>query len=349
MFKRVLVPLDGSERAERAIPLAAKIAGASGGAVVLARVVATPAEYGPVFAPHVGADVIEAEQREFAGYLTEVAGLPALSGIETETKVLAGSPALTILQTINQSKIDLVVMTSHGRSGLGRWVLGSVAQHIAQSAPAPVLILREHGPALIDARHGGDNVRIVVPLDGSPLAEEAITPAAALLAALTPRGVLHLTIVVMPFEARSKDMPQALIMDGANDYLKRIATEIRAAWPGLTVSWSITVGVDPADTIIRVAEGRDESEQANGESYEAIAMATHGRTGLSHWAFGSVTERVLHGTTLPLMIVRAAKPAPHMKLDTGQATKASDEHDDPDHEKTNHDRIIDRVPAWPLF
>ena len=349
MFKHVLVPLDGSERAERAIPLAARIAGASGGAVVLARVVATPVEYGPVFAPSFGSDVVEAEQREFAGYLAEVAGLPALSGVETETKVLAGSPAFAMLQALVQKKIDLVVMTSHGRSGLTRWVLGSVAQHIAQSSPAPVLVLREHGPDLIETQGGSANARIAVTLDGSPLAEEAIMPAAALLAALTPRGALTLTMVVTPFEARTKDMPQALIMDGANNYLSGVASEVRAAWPGLTVSWRIAVGVDPADTIARIVEGRDISDQATGESYDAIAMATHGRTGLAHWAFGSVTERVLHGTTLPLLIVRTNKSAPEMKPDAVRVGATTDSPDDHTHEKTAHDRIVDRVPAWPLF
>lgn len=351
MFKRVLVPLDGSERAERAIPLAARIAGASGGVVVLARVAPTPVEYGPVFAPNLSADVIDAEQREFAGYLAEVAELPVLSGIETETKVLAGSPALTILRAIEEKKIDLVVMTSHGRTGLSRWVLGSVAQHIAQSAPVPVLVLREHGPDLIDAYRGADSARMLVPLDGSPLAEAAITPAAALLAAVARRGILHLSIVVMPFEARTKDMPQALIMDGANDYLSRVAADIRKEWPGVTVSWNIAVGVDPAETIIRIAEGRETGEQTGDPEYDAIAMATHGRTGVAHWAFGSVTERVLHGTTLPLLIVRAAKPAPHEKPDAAHvaATPAAPGDTDATHAKTQHDRIIDRVPAWPLF
>jgi nucleotide-binding universal stress UspA family protein len=356
MFKRVLVPLDGSERAERAIPLAAKIAGASGGAVILARVVATPVEYGPVLAPHLGADVMESELREFADYLTEMAGLPALSGIATETKVLTGSPALTILQTIALKKVDLVVMTSHGRTGLSRWVLGSVAQHIAQSAPVPVLVLREHGPDLIEGYRAAENLRVVVPLDGSSLAEEAIVPAAAMLAALTPRGVLHLTIVLMPFETRTRDMPQALVMDGAKAYLARVAEEITRDWPGLAVGWEIAVGTDPADTIIRITEGKDISEHVSGKGYDAIAMATHGRTGLSHWAFGSVTERVLHGTQLPLLIVRTRQHATKVASEATRASEATDatnatpaDGDDQAHEKTKHDRIVDRVPAWPLY
>lgn len=351
MFKRVLVPLDGSERAERAIPLAAKIASASGGTVILVRAVATPVEYGPVFAPHMGADIIESEQREFTNYLTQVASTPVLANVETETKVVAGGAALAIMQTITQKHVDLVVMTSHGRTGLTRLVLGSVAQHIAQNSPVPVVVLREHGPDLFTASVAATQpARVLVPLDGSPLAEEALDPAAALLSALGVDGEIHLTMVVMPFETRPENMPDGLVMDGAEMYLVGVAARLEREWTGLTVTWEITTNTDAAEAIIYTGEGADARGSAdNQKKYTAIAMATHGRSGLSHLAFGSVTERVLHGTKIPLMIVRSHRQADHEKPRAAHAVEPVQSPEDHITEKNNHDRMVERVPTWPLF
>jgi nucleotide-binding universal stress UspA family protein len=245
-----------------------------------------------------GAEIIEAGHDESIAYLERTRNLPALRGVTVETETIAGAPALTLLSVIAAKRADLVVMTSHGRTGLSRWVLGSVAQHIAHDSPVPVFVLRASGGLADTINDDRQSLPVLVPLDGSPLAEEALTPTAQLLAAITPHGELRLTLVVTPLQAITENMPDALVMEGAKVYLRERAERLEREWPDLRVTWSVGVGVDPAEAILREAQGTD------GRRYGAIAMATHARSGMSHWAFGSVTERVLHGTTLPLLIVR---------------------------------------------
>ena len=312
MFTRVLVPLDGSPRAERAIPVAAKIAAASNGSVVLVRIVTMPVEYGPALVPPLSMNTMDAEYAEFKGYLTDMAGLPVLANIPTEVQVLMGPPAQTILEAVADKKADIVVMTSHGRTGFSRWMLGSVAQLIAHHSVAPVLILREHGTTLVAQHPDFEHLpRVLVPLDGSPLAEAALEPAADVAAALSPtQAALHLALIVSPYEAMEENMPEALAVGGAKEYLGAVADRMKKDHPGLTITWSVGSGLDIAETIIRIAERGDDTEGAGVfGGCDAIAIATHGRTGFARWALGSITERVLHGTKLPLLIVRPRKVA----------------------------------------
>ncbi|MGH2486787.1 MAG: universal stress protein, partial [Ktedonobacterales bacterium] len=95
MFTRILTPLDGSEQSERAIPLAATVARASGGTVILARIEEIPAVYSPAFAPPMGAEIIEAGHDESVAYLERARNLPALRAVRVETETVAGAPALT--------------------------------------------------------------------------------------------------------------------------------------------------------------------------------------------------------------------------------------------------------------
>lgn len=341
MFTRVLVPLDGSPRAERALPVAAKIAAANRGTVVLVRVVTIPLEYGPALIPPLSVDTMEAERTEFTGYLAEMAGLPVFANVRMETEVLLGPPAQTILEAASTKQADLVVMTSHGRTGFSRWLLGSVAQHIAQHAPVPVLVLREQGPKLVGQHPDVEHLpRLLIPLDGSPLAEAALEPAAALAAAISAEPALHLVVVVSPYEAIQENMPEALVVQGAKDYLSGVAERIKQANPALTVTWSVGTGLDVAETIIRIAERGDDTEGAGVfGGCDAIAIATHGRTGFTRWALGSVTERVLHSTKLPLLIVRPSKTAAAAQAAIARAGKEPAGGD-------KRDQAESDVPVW---
>lgn len=323
MFTRILVPLDGSSRAESAIPVAAKIsktnANARGGTVILTRVETIPVMYAPAVAPAVvtplNVEAMEAECTALATYLSDLTGsVTALANVPTETLVLTGSPAQSILEAVSTTRADLVVMTSHGRTGVSRWLLGSVAEQIAHHAPVPVLVVRAQTPVLAGQNPDLEHLaRVLVPLDGSPLAEAALEPAARLAAAISSspaEPALHLVLVVSPAEAIAANMPEALAVEGAKDYLTKIANRMKSEYPALRVTWSVGVGLDVAETLIRIAERGDDTEGAGAfGGCDVIAIATHGRTGFARWALGSITERVLHGTKLPLLIVRPPKVA----------------------------------------
>ena len=331
MFKRILVPLDGSERAERALPIAARLARASHGTLIVVQVL--DIDMTLYIAPEmmVSESVVEAESSAVGQYLTQVTASFTQEGIPVELGVLLGVPASILLSAIASYNADLVVMCSHGRTGFMRWALGSVAEKIARSSPIPTLVLREHGSIPTspypDQAH---SLRILVPLDGSAASKTAIKPAAALIAALAApaTGAMHLTRVVQPAPG---DVP-VRYQRSLDDLLQKTKLSLQktvenlrdgfevpsVASLDLGISCSVVINEDIAETIIRIAE---HGEEAEGVSIpcDIIAMATHGRTGIDHLALGSITERVVHATQLPVLIVpmpskvvpQAADARPH--------------------------------------
>lgn len=325
MFTRILVPLDGSARAERALPVAARIARASTASpaprIVLVRAVPVPVTYGLIYEREALLwRIVRDETEEAQTYLSGIARSAQVADLPVESIVQVGSAANIILEAADNRGVDLVVMTSHGHTGLKRWVLGSVAEHVVHHARPPVLVLRGPDDATVGITGTNEDrpLCLLVPLDGSPLAETALAPACALALSLAaPRQAsIHLVLVVAPYKAVPTNMPDALIMDGAKAYLERVAHQMlteRAAESTddrLMVTWSVVAITDIAHGILATAEAREHAEGATVEGAtapgrcDAIAMATHGAGGLARWTLGSVTERVLHATQLPILIVR---------------------------------------------
>ena len=266
MFKRILVPLDGRMLSERALVVAAKIARASGGTLLLVSVIVPPIRYGFGEYDPLSAETVDAETSEAERYLDRVSGQALLEGIpEVKLKVTMGSPAPALLEAIATEKADLVVMTTRGRTGSSRWMLGSVSQHVVRYAAAPVLLLRDRDEALATANPDMEHLfRVLVSLDGSAHAEAALAPAAEMATLLAGPGQagLHLLLVMPPYEVGTAHMPEALALNGAKEYLGRIAGSLRQEHTGLTVTWSVGVGSDVAETIIRVAENGEDVEGA---------------------------------------------------------------------------------------
>lgn len=309
MFKKILVPLDGSTRAENALPVAARIARAYGGSITLLRVVETIADHGAYLQP-----MIEDEKAEATSYLERATRSTELAGIETEIKVPVGAVASSIIATVLASHADLVVICSHGHTGFKRWVLGSVAEKIARHAPVPVFILRE-GETFATLTPQVP-VRALVPLDGSPFSEAVFEPVAYLVAGLAyslpQSGELHLLRVIdLPFTS-GKLRSQAIIDTQTREQAKREAQAYldslmarleEAGLAELNIEATASVESDPdvAEAVIKQAEG------TGAGGYNLIAMATHGRGGIDHFVMGSITERVLHTTKLPLLVVSPPK------------------------------------------
>ncbi len=324
MFQRILVPLDGSARAEQAISVAARIARVSGGSIVLLQVSTAGIDYAwmAMESPMMMQETLDADCDRATEYLASMARSHTLKGIKTTTVVLQGAPAEAILAEAHVQMVDLIVISSHGNTGLKRWVLGSVAQKVARYSPAPVLVLHEHAGMLTNMHPEGIRpVRILVALDGSPLAEAALEPAAYLSAALSaPRaGSLHLTEVLhLPTKyeyGQNDSLAKAKQQRSgeADAYLHTIEQRLREGDLGrlnLQVTSSVTDDLDIAPTLISMAENGEHMDEAAGcYGCDMVAMATHGRNGLQRWMLGSVTERVLETTRLPLLIVRPQKNA----------------------------------------
>jgi nucleotide-binding universal stress UspA family protein len=323
MFRRILVPLDGSARAERAIPVAARIARASGGSLILLRVVNAALEFWPslVSEPTMTQSIIDANLAEAQRYLADMTSSVELDGITREQVVLFGPTGPAILSVAHSYHADLIALCSHGYTGMTRWVMGSVAEKVVRSAPIPVFVLRERGPVPAGPHPDAMRpLRALVALDGSTLSKAAIEPAASLIAALSApaQGAMHLVRVVQLTSPGGKEQDlgegeeNEQLLQKAKRYLGSTVEQLReglvapaVAELKLPVTWSVAVAKDAAGAIVRVAENGEDAEGAGVfGGCDIIAMATHGYGGRERWVLGSITERVLNATRLPLLIVR---------------------------------------------
>lgn len=318
MFQRILVPLDGSRRAEHAIALAARLAHASEGTLIFVRAVLPPHEIG-IYAAEWEQSVVvrpgayEKHLAEAEAYLAQVTRAYAseLQGINTELDIETGAVAPAILSAARLEAIDLIVLCSHGETGLTRWILGSVARETMRQSPVPVLVLNESGGLFLE-RPAVHPVRILVPLDGSTLSEEALQPALQLLAATSAPhspGELHLLHVVDLPAAYGQTRSQANVTTNmhkeahqeAETYLKTVALRLLEQLPAERphITWSVAANSDVVAAILTQAATAHEE----GNDYDIITLATHGHSGLRRLITGSVATRLLGESAQPLLIV----------------------------------------------
>lgn len=327
MFQTILVPLDGSDRARQALPVAGRIARDTGASLLLFNVLQPPAMLS--WQMETGLMQVENRKAEREAREAELAALAAsenMKGIKVTTAVVDDLPAQAILEKIRSASANLVVMCSHGRSGLMRWALGSVAQKLARHSPVPVLILRADWPMALPP-HGIRPLRVMVALDGSPLAESALLPAARLSTALSVPlpGEVHL-VRVLPFsnefEYGQDDLParaREQAKQEAQTYLQSVKQQL-IGQASVQVFTSIATSLDTAETLISIAEtGEGAGLPRVMDSCDIIALATHGRSGPARWVMGSITERILGATSLPLFIV-------HPQLNSVPASSAPAHH-----------------------
>ena len=288
MFKKILIPLDGTARSEQAMEIAKKIGKVTEADLTLLGVVKprpvlvntyvnrTP-PYTNLYqaSDHVASQLhlVAARARRIVPYIT--------------TTVKFGDPADVIVETAEEREIDLIVMTTHGYGGLDRMLFGSVAEHVMRKAPCPVLIAKDsHVP-----RH------ILIALDGTPFAETIIEPALALADAVDAK--VTLTRIENPAELISaRDVPDLVRFD------REIAEAYICATNDEPQTYLKTVfdryGFDDDDMLdYEVGTGRPGEGLlaiADRHDCDMIAMATHGRRGYARLLHGSVTENVLHHT-----------------------------------------------------
>lgn len=311
MFKRILVPLDGSDLASRALPVAAQIARTTGGSIILFGVATTPIMYGPPsgLPGEYIEEAIQDDVEHVKIYLQEAANSPALAGLTVETHAVFEAIAPAIIAATQEYKADIVVLCSHGYGGAKRWLLGSVAQRVARHCPVPALVLRADS-ANLSSDH---LLRVLVPVDGSKLSEAVLEPALQFITDMSgaAQGELHLLRVISVPPTNGRFRSQAYIdfdaeiraqeKQEAQAYLAALVNRLQQSAPAnVQITSSTVVDVDIAAAIIHAAE---QHEVIDSKPFDVIAMATHGRGGIQRWALGSITERVLGATHLPLLVV----------------------------------------------
>jgi nucleotide-binding universal stress UspA family protein len=304
---RILVPLDGGPTGEAALPFAAAIARRTGGMLVLVRA----AHAAPLSLDQSRAQADAVNQAET--YLRAQAARLIDQGLPVETGVPYGGPTYWIVEEVALRNADLVVMATHDRGGADRWLHGSVAEAVVGHAPVPVLVIRAEASQHVERFELAHPV-LLVPLDGSELAEAALPAASRLAAALG--GTLVLMSVVPPpghlVHAEGVGVP---IGEEESDRLRRDAEYYLAATAGrlgneLVTSTLVRLG----DPVTEIAELTEELQVA------AVVMATHGRTGVARVLFGSIAGRVIHVGQAPVVLVRPATLRP---ADVPQSTRTA--------------------------
>ncbi len=291
MYDTLLVPLDGSTFSERALPLAVTLAQRMQARIILLHVISAP-----VFP---GGDTVEAERQtgeEAQVYLAHLASTIAAEGLHTETTLAYGQAAESILLEIKSAGADLVVMCSHGRSGLGRWIFGSVAEQVLAHSPVPVLLVRPTGEPVALGPESAQPA-LLVPLDGSPLAETALPHAATLARAFGSTILLLRTVEpsMLAYHYSLRDLAQESLrneQDEAKAYLDAVAEHLRG--DGLLVQTLVLIGW-PSDVI---------SYRGATLGPRLVIMATHGRSGVARLLLGSVALEVIRRCPLPVLLVR---------------------------------------------
>ena len=310
-YRSIVVPLDGSDFAEHALPTAQSLARRHGATLHVVRVyVPVAGVYGEHAVPY--DEVLDRELMERAQeYLDGVVRrLVADGGVRARADLLEGPIAESIARHAAAVGADLLVMTTQGRGPLVRFWLGSVADELVRHAEIPVLIVRPH-PAAPDLSHDRVFQRVLIPLDGSQLAERVLEPALALDTGT--QGELTLLRVVMPIaqlnygstagaytglrELQELDQAES---KRAHDYLEGIAQRLRAR--SFNVTTRVIASDRPAAAIL---------DDALIHGTDLIAMVTHCRGPWKRLMLGSVADKVLRGAETAVLAYRPAEgPAP---------------------------------------
>lgn len=181
MFQYILVPLDGSARAEQALPVAVRLARPTHATLILLQVISPPSAFMKRVGEIVLPTLLDEDELAARAYLDSVAQVGMLEGIATAIHVQVGHPAQEILRATHVARADLLVLCSHGETDPIQGSIGSIAQRVIQHASLPVLLLHEGRLLWIEsATTSADSIRILTPLDGTKFSEEVLTYAFSL-------------------------------------------------------------------------------------------------------------------------------------------------------------------------
>ena len=291
-MKRILLPLDGSDIAESALPYAEELASKLGAELVLY---------------HAYSHEKHPQEHMYKTYLNSIAqivrGKTGAGDIKVSTTIETGEAASNICNLVNQNEVDLVVMTTVSSSGLkvGK-TLGSVTDHVCRNVPVPVMLIRPAN-AMQPEKNEQLLKRMLVTLDGSELSKLALPIAEELAAGLKLNTTLfQMSNMIRLYDDGSGISPYIVYTQFNEIEKNRVIDEMNTLQKtlqekGLNVSSTVVSGFDAAGEIIEI------SKKMN---IDLVVMSTHGRTGFSRWVLGNVAEKVLRHGTSHLLLIHAA-------------------------------------------
>jgi len=274
MLKKILLALDGSENSERALWWATKYAGREKALVVLFRAVDTTI---------LEREFIPSQLTDARNYLQRMETEINQAGLPSKIVVRQGTPALAIVKTAMEERCDLILMTTRGGSKIKRWAIGGVTEQVLRMSPIPVLPVQTRTrPAKNDHLR-----RIIVPVDGSRLAEVANAWAAG-LARMFKAQLIFLHVYPDGPEALSNHREETF--DALRARTVRLCQQLRKT--GIKARFAVRSG-DAADCVLRFARKND-----------LIVTTTHGDGGFKRWIFGSVAEKLIHEARIPVLVYK---------------------------------------------
>jgi len=290
-YKRLLVALDGSELSERAIPYAQAISKTRGSEIIL-------------FTVSIAS--VEQLDRPMKAYLELKAKELQSQGIKASSAITYGNVPDEIVGFADKNDIDLIIISTHGYSGIKRWVLGSVARKVLYGTSVQVLLIKSKAPQVSQV----ELKKLLLPLDGSPFSESPIPSIEQLIKGTGTEIVLTLVCEpplvpsygdhpINPTWEKHRDKLWAEAKQEASEYLKSMETKLKKQ--GLKVRSQVIPGElgRVAETILQAAQK---------EKVDLITMATHGRSAVSRWVYGGVANRIVEQSVQPVLLIRPSVP-----------------------------------------
>ena len=287
MYERILVPLDGSELAEQSIPYVERLAQKLKSEVILIT----------------GCLPGDSLERALTEYIERRAEKIQSLGVNTRSLCIVGEPADSIINFAGKNNVGLIVISTHGKTGVSHWPLGSIASKVVQRSNIPVFLVRssQTGKAPADNELG----KILVTLDGSRFSEAIIPYAEKLAKSMNGEVTLFRVIeqAKLPQLAAYRDREKyekdfmAKMEREAERYLDKKKTALENK--GVNANSAFLIG-KPVETILQYTEDK---------SANLIALTTHGFSGITKWTYGSVASKIIEGSPKPILLVRPPLPA----------------------------------------
>lgn len=303
MLTKVLVPLDGSEHSESVLPYISQLASGLGMALSLLAVIdADSIQYsegfGAIQRKIENAGGMERQRvlmEDVRARLIDIAGNLSAQGITADTTVVIGDPAEEIVELAEESQCDIIAMSTHGRNALGRGVFGSVTDRVTNASHIPTLAIAPES-ATEYLQRGVKISRVVLPLDGSALAETALPYVEKIAVKLSIE--VHLVHVVRTPGAFAKlrnsgDSAKLLSehTKEGREYLERSVETLKGK--GISATYEVRTGT-PAEEIVKVTQGKPEN---------MVALTTRGHSGITRWTMGSVAHKLVRASRNPVLVI----------------------------------------------